>query len=48
MNARSKYIRVNQYEVTDCRGNTRVIKVYSGINKGRKYLYASKRQARHA
>jgi hypothetical protein len=49
MNARSKYIEVGRYEVTDCRGKTRVIVAKAGFNKGRVYPYASKRQqARHA
>ncbi len=44
MNARSRYVTVNEVQETDRRGATRTIKVKTGFAKGKRYPYSSKRQ----
>ncbi len=44
MNARSRYHFVVNDDHMDRRGAVRTIKIYTGVNKGKRYPYASARQ----
>jgi hypothetical protein len=44
VNARSRYVQLRTETEVDRRGKPRKIRVYTGVNKGKVYPYASRRQ----